>query len=40
MLEIDGMMVESSERLVGRRVGVNTFMLTVNGAIVTLGGAY
>lgn len=31
-------MVESSERLVSRRQGVNTFFLTINGALLTASG--
>ena len=31
-------MVDSSEKLVGRRQGVNTFFLTINGALLTASG--
>lgn len=36
--ELYKMMVESSERLVARRQGVNTFFLTMNGALLTASG--
>jgi hypothetical protein len=36
--ELYKMMVQSSEALVGRRQGVNTFFLTANGAILTAIG--
>ena len=37
-LDLYKLMVESSEALVGRRQGVNTFFLTMNGAILTASG--
>lgn len=36
--ELYKIMVESSESLVGRRQGVNTFFLTINGALLTASG--
>lgn len=38
VLTLYQMMVASSERLVDRRQGVNTFFLTINGAIVAAAG--
>lgn len=38
MFELYKVMVESSEALVGRRQGVNTFFLTINGALLTAAG--
>ena len=38
LFDIYKMMVASSEALVGRRQGVNTFFLTVNGALLTAIG--
>lgn len=38
VFELYKMMVASSEALVGRRQGVNTFFLTINGAILTAIG--
>ncbi len=37
-LDLYKMMVDSSEELVGRRQGVNTFFLTMNGALLTASG--
>lgn len=37
-LELYKMMVESSERLVSRRLGVNTFFLTINSALLAASG--
>lgn len=37
-LDLYKMMVESSEGLVSRRQGVNTFFLTINGALLTASG--
>ena len=37
-LDLYKIMVESSEKLVGRRQGVNTFFLTINGALLTAAG--
>lgn len=37
-LELYKLMVTSSENLVARRQGVNTFFLTINGAILTAAG--
>lgn len=37
-LDLYKVMVESSEKLVGRRQGVNTFFLTINGALMTASG--
>lgn len=37
-LDLYKIMVESSERLVSRRQGVNTFFLTINGALLTASG--
>jgi hypothetical protein len=38
MFELYKIMVASSEALVGRRQGVNTFFLTINGALLTAAG--
>src|SRR5688572_11354370 len=38
LLELYKIIVESSEELVSRRQGVNTFFLTMNGALLTAGG--
>ncbi len=38
MFELYKIMVTSSEALVGRRQGVNTFFLTINGALLTAAG--
>ena len=38
MFELYKIMVNSSEALVGRRQGVNTFFLTLNGALLTASG--
>lgn len=38
MFELYKIMVASSEALVGRRQGVNTFFLSINGAILTAAG--
>lgn len=38
MFELYKIMVASSEALVGRRQGVNTFFLTMNGALLTAAG--
>ncbi|HPF40179.1 MAG TPA: hypothetical protein P5081_10545 [Phycisphaerae bacterium] len=38
LLELYKIMVNSSESLVGRRQAVNTFFLTMNGALLTAGG--
>lgn len=38
MFELYKLMVASSEALVGRRQGVNTFFLTANGALLTAAG--
>ncbi|MEQ9105077.1 MAG: hypothetical protein RIE53_10290 [Rhodothermales bacterium] len=38
VLELYKIMVSSSESLVGRRQGVNTFFLTINGALLTAAG--
>jgi len=38
LLELYKLMVNSSEALVGRRQGVNTFFLTINGALLTAIG--
>lgn len=38
LFELYKVMVESSEALVGRRQGVNTFFLTINGALLTASG--
>ncbi|GAA3218351.1 hypothetical protein GCM10017691_01100 [Pseudonocardia petroleophila] len=38
LFELYKLMVASSEALVARRQGLNTFFLTVNGAIVTVAG--
>ena len=37
-LELYKIMVDSSEKLVSRRQGVNTFFLTINGALLTASG--
>lgn len=37
-LDLYKIMVDSSEQLVGRRQGVNTFFLTMNGALLTASG--
>ena len=37
-LDLYKIMVDSSEQLVGRRQGVNTFFLTMNGALFTASG--
>jgi hypothetical protein len=38
LFELYKMMVASSENLVARRQGVNTFFLTINGAVLTAAG--
>lgn len=38
VIDLYKMMVDSSERLVGRRQAVNTFFLTINGALLTAFG--
>jgi hypothetical protein len=38
MFDLYKIMVASSEALVGRRQGVNTFFLTINGAVLTAAG--
>lgn len=38
LFELYKVMVDSSEALVGRRQGVNTFFLTINGALLTASG--
>jgi hypothetical protein len=40
LLELYKVMVQSSEALVARRLGTNTFFLTVNGALVTAIGLF
>lgn len=40
LFELYKIMVDSSEALVGRRQGINTFFLTVNGAMITAIGLF